>query len=114
MKTTSIFLPLLMLLSLTGCNQVESTAKLHGKTMGTSWSLTLSNPSTKAHSRQLQTQIDELLENINSLMSTWRTDSEISRFNTSSPTIGGSFRSHGITPGRTVGIWTHPSLAGNS
>ena len=26
MKTTSIFLPLLMLLSLTGCNQVESTA----------------------------------------------------------------------------------------
>lgn len=86
MRITSMLVPLLVLLSLTGCNQVESTAKLHGKTMGTSWSLTLSNPTTATLSRQLQTQIEELLENINSLMSTWRTDSEISRFNTSSST----------------------------
>jgi thiamine biosynthesis lipoprotein len=86
MKTTSIFLPLLMLLSLTGCNSSEHPIRLHGKTMGTTWSLTLSNPPTIAHSRQLQTQIEELLENINSLMSTWRADSEISRFNTATST----------------------------
>jgi len=81
-----MLVPLLVLLSLTGCNQVESTARLHGKTMGTSWSLTLSNPPTIALSRQLQTQIEELLENINSLMSTWRADSEISRFNIAAST----------------------------
>jgi thiamine biosynthesis lipoprotein len=81
MKMTSTLLPLLILLSLIGCNRAESTVRLHGKTMGTTWSLTLSNPPAETHNRQLQTQIEELLENINSLMSTWRADSEISRFN---------------------------------
>jgi len=81
MRITSMLAPLLVLLSLYGCSPVESTAKLHGKTMGTTWSLTLSNLPAEIQSKQLQQQIEELLENINALMSTWRTDSEISRFN---------------------------------
>lgn len=77
---------LLTLFSLASCSQVEPPARLHGKTMGTTWSLTISSPPGEFQHRQLQTQIEELLENINSLMSTWRTDSEISRFNTSTST----------------------------
>ncbi len=86
MKTTSILLSLLMLLSPTGCNRVEPPVRLHGKTMGTTWSLTIPKLPAEVQSRQLQQQIESLLENINSLMSTWRADSEISRFNTSTST----------------------------
>ena len=81
MKTTSFLLSLLMLLSLYGCNRVESPVRLHGKTMGTTWSLTIPNLPAEVQSKQLQQKIESLLENINALMSTWRADSEISRFN---------------------------------
>ena len=86
MRITSFLLPLFMLLSLTGCNRVETLVRLHGKTMGTTWSLTISNPPAEFQEIQLQQQVEELLENINALMSTWRADSEISRFNTSTST----------------------------
>ena len=98
MRMTSMLLPLLMLFSLYGCNQAESTVRLHGKTMGTTWSLTISNPPAEIHSRQLQQQIESLLENINSLMSTWRADTEISRFNTTTSTewFGVSPQTHSL------------------
>jgi thiamine biosynthesis lipoprotein len=54
--------------------------------MGTTWSLTLPNLPAEVQSIQLQHQIEELLETINALMSTWRADSEISRFNDSTST----------------------------
>ncbi len=86
MKMTSILLPLFILLSLIGCDRVEPPVRLHGKTMGTTWSLTIPNLPTGTRSGQLQLQIESSLENINALMSTWRADSEISRFNSSTST----------------------------
>lgn len=82
MRMTLFLLPLLVLLSLANCSQVESPVRLHGKTMGTTWSLTIPALPSEVQAIQLQQQIEAILENINSLMSTWREDSEISRFNT--------------------------------
>jgi len=86
MRITLISLSLLILFGLYGCNREKSPLRLHGKTMGTTWSLTIPNPPSGIQTRLLQQQIESLLENINSLMSTWRTDSEISRFNISTST----------------------------
>jgi len=86
MRITLILLFLFMLLGPIGCNRLDPPVRLHGKTMGTTWSLTISNSPTKIQRKQLQEQIEELLEKINSLMSSWRADSEISRFNASRST----------------------------
>ncbi|MEN8214311.1 MAG: FAD:protein FMN transferase [Pseudomonadota bacterium] len=86
MRITAITLPLLILLCLYGCSDARHPVRLHGKTMGTTWSLTVTSPPDEVRPRQLQQQIETLLETINALMSSWRADSEISRFNASSST----------------------------
>jgi FAD:protein FMN transferase len=52
-----------------------------GATMGTTYSVKLYAAAVDVGA--LQTQIDDRLERINALMSTWRADSELSRFNSS-------------------------------
>lgn len=51
--------------------------------MGTTYAVKLYAADGALDSGALQSQVDELLENINDQMSTWRPDSELSRFNKS-------------------------------
>lgn len=52
---------------------------LSGNTMGTTYTVTIANPTGEG--QQIQQQIETLLQKINQLMSTYIPDSEISRFN---------------------------------
>jgi thiamine biosynthesis lipoprotein len=54
-------------------------AVITGPTMGTSYAVKFFDDDVEVAA--LQSQIDELLERINEQMSTWRSDSELSRFN---------------------------------
>lgn len=59
----------------------DNVVVITGPTMGTTYAVTLAVADIDAGT--LQGQIDSLLERINGQMSTWRPDSELSRFNTS-------------------------------
>lgn len=72
-----------------GCTEhPESTAPavISGRTMGTTYLVKIVRPPPNLSLPKLQTTIDEVLEQINDAMSTYRTMSEISRFNRSSST----------------------------
>ncbi|TDG14004.1 FAD:protein FMN transferase [Seongchinamella unica] len=74
----------LLLVALAGCAREDSLLKLGGQTMGTTWSVTLLLPSGSAlDEQQIQADVGALLESVNASMSTYRADSEISRFNRS-------------------------------
>ena len=76
-----LLIGLLVLALLSGCGQAPAEVRLDGKTMGTGWSLIIASPPPDLDSGQLQQQVEGMLEHINSLMSTYRADSEISSFN---------------------------------
>ncbi|KRW61761.1 thiamine biosynthesis lipoprotein [Aeromonas allosaccharophila] len=69
---------------LTGCGQetVQSKPEIHitGSTMGTYYSIKVAD-STISDPAKLQAEVDLLLERVNDQMSTYRPDSELSRFN---------------------------------
>ena len=70
--------------ALAGCAGQDSSLKLGGQTMGTSWSITLLLPAdSDLNEQQIVAQAGALLESVNASMSTYRDDSEISRFNQS-------------------------------
>lgn len=52
-----------------------------GETMGTTYSIVIAGSFTDEEKTDLQTRIDSRLEEIDSAMSTWRDDSELSKFN---------------------------------
>ncbi|MCK5366643.1 MAG: FAD:protein FMN transferase, partial [Gammaproteobacteria bacterium] len=54
-----------------------------GPTMGTTYAVKLYDTDGETGTDALQVQIDDLLERINDQMSTWRSASELSRFNKS-------------------------------
>ncbi len=64
---------------------LEAAETATGRTMGTSWSVIWHGPD-ELPSAVVQDELRRLLERIESLMSTWRDDSEISRFNASRST----------------------------
>ncbi|CNH33589.1 thiamine biosynthesis lipoprotein [Yersinia thracica] len=66
-------------LLLTGCGPEQ--INLEGKTMGTSYSIKYMGDSTTLSPEQLQQEIDRELEQVNDQMSTYRPNSELSRFN---------------------------------
>jgi thiamine biosynthesis lipoprotein len=73
-----------VLLVLAGCAQEPLLHKLSGPTMGTTWNVTVSVPPTLSLSRDAMVEgIETQLEAVNASMSTYREDSEISRFNRS-------------------------------
>ncbi|AHF03611.1 thiamine biosynthesis lipoprotein ApbE [Marichromatium purpuratum 984] len=79
-------LPILLLgalLALAGCAQDDTPVELQGRTMGTHYSVKLYGLPDTLSVEQLQAQIDARLEQVNDLMSTYRPDSELSRFNAS-------------------------------
>lgn len=56
-------------------------ATLAGATMGTTYSVTLTDPPGWLNQRTLTAEIDSILETVNHQMSNWRADSELSVFN---------------------------------
>jgi len=70
-------------LVLSACTQKDSTIKISGHTMGTTYHISAIPPNKKHSITQviLKQQVDSLLKKINQQMSTYQADSEISRFN---------------------------------
>jgi thiamine biosynthesis lipoprotein len=66
---------------LTGCDDRVETVQLAGSTMGTSWHVTVIPGARSPSAATLQGGIETVLEAVNASMSTYRQDSEISRFN---------------------------------
>jgi len=75
------FCGLLCLLFLAGCGQRAEPLQLAGPTMGTSWHVTVIPGPGSPDRTALQRGIESVLEDVNSSMSTYLPDSEISRFN---------------------------------
>lgn len=70
-------------LSLIGCsgNDAKAVVSLSGNTMGTTYSIKLVDLPETIDIDQLAQEIDSTLETVNQQMSTYRPDSELSRFN---------------------------------
>lgn len=64
-----------------GCVERDLSIQLAGETMGTSWHVTVVPDAKTPDAATLQAGINAVLEEVNSSMSTYRSDSEISRFN---------------------------------
>lgn len=69
-----------------GCGDDPPTAELRGEALGTTFSIQLVVPEAGFDRRTLRDGILESLEDIDRQFSTWRDDSEISRFNASRDT----------------------------
>ncbi len=77
------------LISFMACSAEQSGTEpvtLQGRTMGTTWSVKIAQQALPVSDSELGAEIDALLEQINQLMSTYRADSELSRFNQSRST----------------------------
>lgn len=73
-------------LNLSACAKPAPLLQLEGRSMGTSWHVTLMPATGQTADREaLQHGIEAALEAVNHSMSTYRDDSEISRFNALSP-----------------------------
>lgn len=69
------------LLTLTGCEQAPAQVHLTGSTMGTYYSVKYIAEGDLPNQTAVQSEIDARLELVNDQMSTYRKDSELSRFN---------------------------------
>ncbi|MGF1907899.1 FAD:protein FMN transferase [Vibrio kasasachensis] len=69
------------LLVLAGCEKPVEQIHLSGPTMGTTYNIKYIGQEGILDPQVLQTEIDRLLEEVNDQMSTYRKDSELSRFN---------------------------------
>jgi thiamine biosynthesis lipoprotein len=75
-------LGLLCLLAACGDDGAErSVLALDGRTMGTTWSVRVAAPPEDLREAELRRQIEQRLIRVNSLMSTWDPQSQLSRFN---------------------------------
>ena len=83
-KYLNTFLLIFFLFSFTGCG-FQKQVTFSGKTMGTTYHITVVTGFFK-NTRALKDKIDMRLDEINKSMSTYRKDSEISRFNASNQT----------------------------
>lgn len=69
------------LIFIAGCEKSVELVHLSGPTMGTTYNIKYTQQAGIPDSSHLQTEIDRLLEQVNDQMSTYRVDSELSRFN---------------------------------
>lgn len=118
------FLGACFLALLTGCGQRDELLQLSGQTMGTSWNVSIVPTGDAPGQDDLLAGIESILEQINASMSTYRADSEISRFNALptgqwfalspefyavlSTAMAVGFQSHGaydVTVGPLVDLW---------
>jgi thiamine biosynthesis lipoprotein len=75
------FVAVLPLLLCSGCADERSLSRLSGQTMGTQWHVSYVPPADSLRDSEISAAIESLLESVNASMSTYRADSEISRFN---------------------------------
>jgi thiamine biosynthesis lipoprotein len=75
------FLLVFLLVLPAACDITQRPLALEGATMGTRYHITLVPGPEQVRAEQLEAGITAVLENIEDSMSTWREDSEISRFN---------------------------------
>lgn len=68
-------------LLLAACTPPPEEILLQGATMGTSYSVKLADAPPGLDAEALQQELEQLLEQVNGAMSTYRPDSELSRFN---------------------------------
>lgn len=83
-KAPSAILAAVVLAALSGCSRTTSpdvAATIRGKTMGTTYTVKLAELPAGKTAADVKAVIDARLETVNRQMSTWRKDSEISRFN---------------------------------
>ncbi len=84
--------PLILLFAFTGCGKTphelgsSQPLVLSGQTMGTYYRVTIANSPNEISEHDLKAVIETKLEDINDKMSTYREDSELSRFNQYSQT----------------------------
>lgn len=76
---------LLLVLFLAGCGRQTDPVQLAGDTMGTTWHVSYINGLPGVTQDQVQQGIEVQLERVNQSMSTYRNDSEISRFSELAP-----------------------------
>lgn len=69
------------LMFLSGCEKPREQVHLSGPTMGTSYNIKYITGDEFPESKDIHTEVDRLLEEVNDQMSTYRPDSELSRFN---------------------------------
>lgn len=81
-KYSILLIGILLLLLPGGCKQQQSDDRLmlSGETMGTTWSVVV-RPAAAVNPAELKQQLQQQLDHITALMSTYDPDSEISRFN---------------------------------
>lgn len=77
---------LLCALALTGCGRQTEPLEITGRTMGTTYSVKLAGLPAGLTPAALQAGIEARLERVNAVMSTYRADSDLSRFNASRST----------------------------
>lgn len=70
-----------LLLAISACSSPESIISLSGSTMGTTYHIKVVPNESMPEAQLLQAEIDMALEVVNDQMSTYRHDSEISKFN---------------------------------
>ena len=73
-------LTVLLLVPLSGCEE-QQTLQFSGSSMGTTYHVTVPPPYPEFEPAQLETDLAETLAEVDRLMSTYREDSELSRFN---------------------------------
>ena len=71
---------------LTGCRDEPVSVEISGRTMGTRYKVKVSTLPDDLSPTDVQFALNEVLESVDEQMSTWREDSEISRFNASTST----------------------------
>ena len=81
-KLISGIVAVAMALSLAACEKETKVISLSGKTMGTTYHVKyLDEGSMKATSEKTHEEIEAILKDVNAKMSTYKKDSELSRFN---------------------------------
>ena len=81
LKNAAVMAAFFVLTLATGCSKELEIQKLSGKTMGTTWSVVIANPTASHDQTALQAEIESLLVEVNRQMSTYDPASEISQFN---------------------------------
>lgn len=82
-KVKTAILVSFALVLLSGCGDQREQVYLNGPTMGTSYNIKFIDQEGLPTAEAIQTEVDKKLELVNDQMSTYRKDSELSRFNQS-------------------------------